>query len=95
MPGPFGRQRDRPARKAPSMTYNGTNGPELTDWARDDDLQLRFQDARLGQPARVLLDVEGTGQGKAWTPVDVGATIHQDELGYLLLEPAENPKEKA
>lgn len=96
MSGPFGRQREKPTRKAPHMTYDGANGQEIADWSRNSDLQPRFQPERLGQPARVLLDVNGTGQGNAWIVVRVGATIHQGELEDLTVEPpAETSEETA
>jgi len=81
------------------MTYDGTNGAAITDWARDGDLSARFQDRSAVIPdevARVLLAGE-PGQGFAWTVVPAGATIHQDptsrELALELPEPEETDAE--
>lgn len=91
MPGPFGRaQNTRPKPKPRTMTYDGNNGPEIVDWARDDDLSLRFAlsagEARLKQPA-------GDGQGDEWVPVPVGSTIIRDDAGELTFEPPAEPQE--
>lgn len=91
----FGRPggKDQKESKAPAMTYDGTNGRELSDWARDADLAVRFADRPgvVGGEARVLITDEA-GRGDRWDPVPIGATIHQSPDGELSLElPAARP----
>jgi hypothetical protein len=85
----FGRPPKKPD-VAPAMTYDGDNGREIADWARDGDLSARFQAASgttHDRVARILLPAEGAGQGFAWYPVPTGATIHRDPKdGELTME---------
>lgn len=92
MPGPFGRRREKPAEKPTEMTYDGTNGAEMVDWARDGDLSPRFVDGRLGQPARVLLPLEGGQGGDEWVVVPAGAVVYIAD-GVMHLELPDDTEE--
>jgi hypothetical protein len=79
---PLSRKGDE-KRKPVEMTYDGDNGPEVLEWARDDNTSSRFQ-WRPGiapEDVRVLLNTPHIH----WEIVPVGATIRLQPDGDLEL----------
>lgn len=70
-------------KKPVEMTYTGSNGPEVLEWARDDNTSSRFQWREGIEPDQVRVFL--TEPHMHWETVPVGATIRLLPTGDLEL----------
>lgn len=90
---PFSRKADE-NKKPVEMTYDGTNGPEILEWSRDENTTARFQWRPGIAPEHVRVFL--TEPHLHWELVPVGATISLTPDGglELTLPEPEKPETK-